>query len=84
MPLYRLLQEASFSPERTAAMSAAFEEVCARLRLARRDDPLRDLVARKVIAAARMGVADAAGIRNHVLEAFKGYAPKPNNGHLKG
>lgn len=59
-------------------MSAAFEEICTSLGLAQRDDPLREFVAHEVIETARMGIIDAAGIRDHVLETFQGYEPKPD------
>ena len=55
MPLYRLLQNEAFEPEHVEAMSQAFEAVCLKLKLASRDDPLRDAVARNVMEWAQRG-----------------------------
>ena len=55
MPLYRLLQNSAFEPEHVDAMAQAFEAVCLKLHLANRDDPLRDVIAEKVIDWAKRG-----------------------------
>jgi hypothetical protein len=72
VPLYRLLQEGTFDPDAVAAMSAAFEEACRALGLAERTDPLRDLVAQKVIDCARAGERDPVRLRESVLKAIRG------------
>ena len=55
MPIYRLLQNTTFEPRQIAAMTTAFEEICRELGLAKRDDPLRDLVAKAIIDCANKG-----------------------------
>jgi hypothetical protein len=70
VPLYRLLQEASFSPELVEAMSAAFEDACKQLGLAQRTDPLRDLVAQRIIEAARTGERDPIRLRDLALKGI--------------
>ena len=70
MPLYRILQNCAFEPDRIAVMSSAFEEACRALGLAERTDPLRDLVARKVIELAQQGECDPARLRDLTLEAL--------------
>lgn len=63
MPIYRLLQGSAFQPEHIAVMSAAFEDVCRDLRLAERDDPLRDMVAKAIIECAQQGERDIIRLR---------------------
>ena len=63
MPIYRLLQNSKFEPEHVAVMTAAFEDVCRDLRLAERDDPLRDIVAKAIIDCAQTGERDIIRLR---------------------
>ena len=71
MPLYRLLQNTTFEPLHVEAMHFAFEAVCVELGLARRDDPLRDEVARKVIECAQCGEHDPIKLRDQVLAILR-------------
>jgi hypothetical protein len=50
MSIYDILKGGVFDPKHIEAMGQAFEAVCSGLELTNHDDPLRDLVARKVIA----------------------------------
>jgi len=70
VPLYGLLQSCAFEPAAIEAMSAAFEDVCRRLGLAERSDPLRDMVAKKVIEFAQRGERDQARLIELTLAAF--------------
>jgi|tagenome__1003787_1003787.scaffolds.fasta_scaffold19788760_3 hypothetical protein len=63
MPIYRLLQNADFEPEHIAVMTAAFEDVCRDLRLAEREDPIRDIVAKAIIECAQSGERDIIRLR---------------------
>jgi hypothetical protein len=72
VPLYRLLQNCAFDAEAVEAMSAAFEEACHVLGLAERTDPLRDMVARKIIDCAQTGERDPARLRDCALAAIRG------------
>ena len=71
VPLYRLLQNCAFEPAAIDAMSAAFEDVCCSLGLAERADPLRDMVAKKVIEFAQRGERDPDRLKELTLAAFK-------------
>ena len=71
VPLYRLLQNCAFDPAAIDAMSTAFEEVCRSLGLAERTDPLRDMVAKKVIEFAQQGERDPERLKELTLAAFK-------------
>ena len=71
MPLIRLLQNSAFEPEMIAVISAAFEDACRVLELAQVNDPLRELVARKVIECAQTGERDQARLRDCALKAIR-------------
>ena len=70
VPLYRLLQDCAFEPAAIDAMSGAFEDVCRKLGLAELSDPLRDMVAKKVIEFAQRGERDQACLTELTLAAF--------------
>ena len=72
MPISRLLQSSAFEPSEIRALTEAFEAVCRELRLDRSNDPLRDLVARKVIGFAECGTRDPKSIRVSVLAGVEG------------
>ena len=58
MPIQRLLQEASFSPEEMRWLSSAYEAALQLLHLKDRTDPVCELVAAKVIQVYRTGERD--------------------------
>ena len=70
MAIYRLLQEreAAFEPEAVQAIAGAFEEACRKLGLAERTDPLRDIVASKVLEVARTGERDPVRLCERALK----------------
>jgi len=58
MAIYRLLQEAAFSPEDISRMTAAYEAALRLLRLTDRTDPVTEIVAKKIIEVTRNGEHD--------------------------
>jgi hypothetical protein len=70
MPLTPYLKEAVFDPNAIKAMTAAFEAVCDSLKLLDRDDPITEIVARKVIEVGGTGERDPERIRELVLLAL--------------
>jgi hypothetical protein len=58
MAIYRLLQEAAFSPDDVSRMTAAYETALRLLRLTDRTDPVTEIVAKKIIEVARNGERD--------------------------
>jgi hypothetical protein len=68
MAIYRLLKFAAFDPEMIASMTAAYEGALRVLRLADRQDPITELVARKIIQVARSGGRDPTQIREQALK----------------
>ena len=71
MPIYRLLQNSVFEPQQVAAMTTAFEAVCAELGLAEREDPLRDIVAKAIIKCAQTGEFDPVRLQECARKALK-------------
>ena len=71
VPIYRLLQNTAFEPDRIASMTTAFDDACRALGLAERDDVLRDLVAKKVIEIAQTGERDPIRLRDAALLALQ-------------
>ena len=70
MPLTPYLKEAVFEPKAIEAMTAAFEAVCDSLKLLDRDDPITEIIARKVIEVGGTGERDSERIRELVLLAL--------------
>jgi hypothetical protein len=54
-----------------AVMGAAFEDVCLELRLAQRNDPLRDIVAKAIIECAEKGERDIIRLRECAHQVLK-------------
>jgi len=58
MAINRLLQEAAFSPEDIVRMTAAYEVALRLLGLTDRNDPVTEIVAKKIIEITRNGERD--------------------------
>jgi hypothetical protein len=68
------LYNQAFEPETIVAMSDAYQNACQTLGLADRNDPLNELVAKRVIELARMGVHTSAALYTRTLQEFKAHA----------
>jgi hypothetical protein len=71
MPIKRTLDSAAFDPAAVNALTNAYEEACAALRLIDRTDPLAEVVAKKIIEHARRGERDPNRLREVVLKELK-------------
>jgi hypothetical protein len=58
MPIRRLLKDAKFEPDEVAVLTRAFELALSALYLVDRDDPICEIVARKVIEIGTNGIHD--------------------------
>lgn len=59
MPIYKLLAaDGTFEPGDAERMTTAYETALALIRLKDRDDPLTELIAKKIIETYRSGVRD--------------------------
>ena len=67
IPINRMLDSAAFDPAAVTALTNAYEEACAALRLIDRTDPLAEVVAKKIIEHAQRGERDPNRLREAVL-----------------
>jgi hypothetical protein len=67
MPIDPSLEQGVFGPEATAAMGEAFEAACKELHDVGQLQMMRELVAKRIIAAARMGELDPVRLRMAAL-----------------
>jgi hypothetical protein len=62
MPIMRLLNDSDFSPEERHVLELAFNSTLRKLDLVNRNDPICELVARKVIEIGSTGTSNAVAI----------------------
>ena len=60
MAIYRLLQNSGVKPEEISRITAAYERALRTLCVKDRDDPLTEMIAKKIIEIAQTGIHDAA------------------------
>jgi hypothetical protein len=58
MPIYRLLQNVPMGPEEIARLTMAYEETLRTIGLVDRNDPITEMIARKIIEIGQTGVRD--------------------------
>jgi hypothetical protein len=71
MPITRLVEHEAFGPEDIKVLVKAFEGTLNALGVLHRDDPLTELVAKKIIECARTGERDPIRLRNRVLNSLR-------------
>ena len=62
MPIHRFLQNMPIGPEEISRLTTAYEQALRGIGLVDRDDPLSEMVAKKVIQIAKSGVRDPTDI----------------------
>lgn len=72
VPIHRLVKTGTFEPEQLAVLGGVFEDVLRALGLVDRQDPLTEMVAKKVIELAQTGERDPVRLKQLALEAFEG------------
>jgi hypothetical protein len=70
MPIHLFIQPGAFEPEAIEAMSEAFESAVKELQDT--GDVMREVVARRIIAAATLGERDPARLREAALTGLRG------------
>ena len=70
MPLNRLLNDAAFGPEEVRVLNQAYDSALRALYLIDRNDPITEIVARKVIELGRKGMTDPAEIANMAVKTL--------------
>ena len=66
--IYRIFKERAFEPEAVICMARAYESALLALRLTDRQDPLTEIVAKKIIEIAETGERDPDRLRDRALE----------------
>jgi hypothetical protein len=67
MAIYRLLKFGAFDPEDVSCMTTAYEDALVVLKLADRQDPITELVAKKIIEVSQQGERDPIRLRDRAL-----------------
>jgi hypothetical protein len=62
MPIYPLLQKLPMGPDEIRCLTTAYEQTLSTLCVKDRNDPLTELIAKKIIKIAQTGVKDPAEI----------------------
>jgi hypothetical protein len=70
MTIYRLIANGSFGPDEIDAMTAAYEDALIDLRLADRDDPITELIAKSIVNVTATGERDPIRIRQRAINAL--------------
>jgi hypothetical protein len=58
MPIYRLLQNVPMGPEEISRVTTAYEQTLRTIGLVDRNDPIAEMIAKKIIAIAKTGVRE--------------------------
>jgi hypothetical protein len=59
MPIYRLLQNSPLGPEEIKVLTDAYERTLQKLSLVDRNDPVAEIIAKKIIELGQRGVREA-------------------------
>ena len=78
MAIYRLLKFSAFDPEEIACMTAAYEDALRVLQLANQQDPITELVAKKIIEVAQAGERNPDRLREKALSELGITPQKPS------
>jgi hypothetical protein len=70
MPICRLLQNAPMAPEDIRHLTKAYEQTLRTIGLKDRDDPITEMVAKKIIEVAQTGLRDPAQISARAIKAL--------------
>jgi hypothetical protein len=71
MPIYEILRrQGVFEPSEVAMLDKVFEDVLRALNLARRKDPMTEMIAKKIVEMATAGMRDPERLRALAVQAF--------------
>jgi hypothetical protein len=68
MAIYRLLKNSTLEPEEISRITAAYEQALHTLCVKDRDDPLTEMVAKKIIKIAQTGIHDPAQLSARAIK----------------
>lgn len=67
MPIYRLLQNLPMGPEEVNRMTTAFEKALHTVGIKDRNDPMAEMIAKKIVEIAQTGVRDPTEISSRAI-----------------
>jgi hypothetical protein len=70
MAIYRLIANGSFGPDEIKVMTAAFEDALIDLRVANRDDPITELIAKAIVNVTATGERDPILVKERAINAL--------------
>ena len=71
MAIYRLIGDGSFGPDEIKAMTSAYERALVDLKVANRDDPITNLIAKAIVNVAAIGEHDPERIKERAIGALR-------------
>lgn len=71
MTVHRILQNVPLGPERIAELVEAYQMALQELNLAERDDPMNQMIAKKIIEVGQTGVRDSKDISRLAIRALR-------------
>jgi len=74
MTIHRLLQNVPLGPEDIDRLVTAYEQTLRALGLSDRNDPLTEIVAKKIIEIGQTGIRDPVQISKQAIEAISPYS----------
>ena len=72
LAIYRIFKQRAFEPEAVICVARAYEGALVALRLSDRQDPITEIVAKKIVEIAENGERDYARLRDRALEEIRG------------
>ena len=70
MAIYRLFQNSPLGPEEISRLSTAYEQTLEALSLKDRNDPLTEMIAKRIIEIGQTGMKDPAQISKLAIKDF--------------
>ena len=70
MAIYRLIANGSFGPDEIPVMTTAYEGALIDLRVANRDDPITDLIAKAIVNVTATGERDPILVKERAINAL--------------
>ena len=71
MAIHRMPEDSAFGPEDIEQLSTAYEDALRTLELPDRDDPITQIIAQRIIEAAKTGVRDPAKLCNLAVKDLR-------------
>jgi hypothetical protein len=70
MAIYRLIANGSFGPDEIEVMTAAYEDALIDLRVANRDEPITELIAKAIVNVTATGERDPILVKERAINAL--------------